>query len=531
MEPRFVMRILLFVMLLTAAAAVVPLGSPAALAPADVDYVIITTPGLANAFEPLAAFKNQLGLPTRVVTLDWLAGQVTPGADQPATIRRFLQEAHVAWGTRYVLLGGTVDLVPTRWVTSTFYPTGGSTLIPADLYYAALDGDWDGDGDGVYCEPRVGTTDPGDAADLVPEIALGRVPVVTAEQVALFVRKNLDFQIQNGAPTVARALLEGEVVFPFRYGQYENYVILDGAIHSEIVRTLLEGAAPAWQTERFYEYRPDWPQTQVPTGPAVLAAMNTGSFRLVNIFYFTMYERVLRFGQDAVPYSALSQLTNPLPFFLAFTAMDAAAPDSTTPLQAALLAPAGGCAGGIGFTRPAFPNYTPTYLETFYSHALSSPTATVGQAFAATFADLIAHTDVNYVERWSHLTFTLLADPTASLQPIDMTVANEGDSADDDGADDALPALRTALTAAPNPFNPQVEIRAELPAPDTGRLCVCDLRGGVVRELFAGALPAGESRWLWDGRDATGRAAASGVYLLRLETGRRIVQRSVTLAR
>lgn len=526
------MRLLMCALLLASAACVVPLPAAATLTPADVDYVILTTADLAPAFEALAAFKNTVGVTTRVVTLDWLAGQVTPGVDQPATIRRFLQEAYVAWGTRYVLLGGTVNLVPTRWVTSTFYPVGGSTQIPADLYYAALDGDWDGDGDGIFCEPRVGTTDPGDAADLVPELALGRVPVATAEQVALFVRKNLDFQILSGPPTFARALLEGEVLFPEQYGLPNfDYVILDGAVHSEVVRGLLEGATPAWQTVRYYEYRPGWATTLAPSGPAVLAALNTGGFRLVNLFYNEGYGRDLRFGLDAVPCSALSLLTNTVPFFMVFPGTDIAAPDAETPVPAALFAPAGGCAGALGFSRAAFPNSSPRYVESFYAHALASPTATVGQAFAATLADLIAYTDVNYVQRWAHLTFALVADPTASLQPIDMTVANEDDGTDDSADDGALPALHTTLTAAPNPFNPQVEIRAELPAADHGRLCVCDLRGGVVRELFAGALPAGGSRWLWDGRDATGRAAASGVYLLRLETGRRIVQRSVTLAR
>jgi hypothetical protein len=112
-----------------------------------------------------------------------------------------------------------------------------------------------------------------------------------------------------------------------------------------------------------------------------------------------------------------------------------------------------------------------------------------------------------------------------------MSVANEDNGGDDDHETPVILRPQTSLTAAPNPFNPQVEICAELPTTAAARLSVCDVRGRLVRELFSGVLAAGESRWRWDGCDAKGRAAASGVYLLRLETDRRLVQRSVTLAR
>lgn len=506
------------------------LGSAqAALLPADVPYVIITRDDLAAAFEPLASFKTGVDLPTRVVTLEWIATQVTPGFDEPATIRAFLQEAWSAWGTRYVLLGGTTDIVPTRWITSTFYPTNGSTLIPADIYYAALDGNWDGDGDGVLGEPWLNAENPGDGADLAPELALGRAPVATTAEAVLFVMKNLDFQVQSGPETPARALLEAEVIFPYEYGSGADYIILDGANHAEVLRSTLEGAAPAWQTVRYYEYRVGRPGALAPTAAAIIGAMNTGGFRLVNL-YFPTFGQNLSFGPDLVPYSVLSDLTNERPFFLGFSGLGGEGVD--LPIRIALNAPAGGCAGGIGFSRVAFPNFAPRYLEAFYRHATASRTATVGQAHAATLNDLLANTHRNYAERWTHLTFTLLADPTASLQPIDMTVAIEDDApAEDADPDTELPSPRVALTASPNPFNPQVEIRADLPIAGQARLYVCDLRGGLVRNLHTGLLPAGESRWRWTGQDDAGRALASGVYLLRLETDRRVVQHRVTLAR
>lgn len=47
-------------------------------------------------------------------------------------------------------------------------------------------------------------------------------------------------------------------------------------------------------------------------------------------------------------------------------------------------------------------------------------------------------------------------------------------------------------------------------------LKIFDLRGRLVRVLAAQELPAGEQTVRWDGRDATGRTTASGIYLVRV---------------
>lgn len=524
---RILCAVLISVLLSSLALSVVPLAASAILPPADIAYVIVTSTDLALAFEPLATFKTSLGIPTRVVTLDWITANVAPGVDQPATIRAFLQEAYAQWETRYVLLGGTVEVVPTRWVTNTYYPPGESTIIAADLYYAGLTGTWDGDGDGNFGEPFVNAVNPGDDADLQPDLAFGRAPVATAGEASLFVMKNIDFQIQSGPDAPGRALLEADVILPTDYPR-AGYIILDGAAHAEVVRTILEAATPAWQTVRYYEYRNPYPGALPATAPSFMAAINSGGFRLVQHFAPSLRDQ-LGVGSTMIPGVQFEQLTNAAPFFFALESADCGAHDTQSVLRRTLLAPNGGAAGGIGFTRASFPHMVSSYFEEFFRQATATRQSTVGDAMAATLTALIANTGRNSVERWTHLTIALLADPTASLLPIDMSVAIE-----DVGDDEERPAVSPSqlrLTAAPNPFNPQVEIRAELEDSGPARLSICDVRGREVRELFAGVLASGESHWQWDGRDATGRASASGVYLLRLETNRRILMRSVTLAR
>jgi hypothetical protein len=76
------------------------------------------------------------------------------------------------------------------------------------------------------------------------------------------------------------------------------------------------------------------------------------------------------------------------------------------------------------------------------------------------------------------------------------------------------------LSAAfPNPCNPRTEIRYELDRPGPVRLHVIDLRGRLVRSLVdESSAPQGVRTVAWDGRDDSGRKAATGVYFFMLVT-------------
>ena len=87
--------------------------------------------------------------------------------------------------------------------------------------------------------------------------------------------------------------------------------------------------------------------------------------------------------------------------------------------------------------------------------------------------------------------------------------------------------LSLALGGA-NPSSDGATLRYALPAAGRVRLELYDVHGGLVRELFAGTREAGSYTAAWDGRDAAGAAASSGMYFARLEaSGRRLVRRIV----
>jgi hypothetical protein len=82
-----------------------------------------------------------------------------------------------------------------------------------------------------------------------------------------------------------------------------------------------------------------------------------------------------------------------------------------------------------------------------------------------------------------------------------------------------LPAGRSGarlLPNVPNPFNPSTRLQFELAAPATVELKIYDARGALVRVLTGGSFLAGAQAVVWDGRDTSGRAVASGVYHVQL---------------
>ena len=63
------------------------------------------------------------------------------------------------------------------------------------------------------------------------------------------------------------------------------------------------------------------------------------------------------------------------------------------------------------------------------------------------------------------------------------------------------------------------------------RLAIYDLEGRRVTVLLDAARPAGPATVVWDGTDGAGRPVASGVYLVRMETGGAQMSRRLVLLR
>ncbi len=131
--------------------------------------------------------------------------------------------------------------------------------------------------------------------------------------------------------------------------------------------------------------------------------------------------------------------------------------------------------------------------------------------------------------RWIPLSTTVdLNSGTASVQ-VDRTgllqLRTGGDRALIDSSTFSLEP------AYPNPFNPSTRIAFTLPEPGPIKLFILNTRGQTVRMLADDSYPAGRHSVSWNGRDGTGRLAASGIYIYVLESRSGTRSRKMTLIR
>jgi len=86
----------------------------------------------------------------------------------------------------------------------------------------------------------------------------------------------------------------------------------------------------------------------------------------------------------------------------------------------------------------------------------------------------------------------------------------------EEASEGSLPADFALEPNYPNPFNASTQIRYSLPLAQEVELSVFDLLGRKVRTLTQGPQRAGWHVAQWDGRDESGRPAASGTYVYTL---------------
>jgi hypothetical protein len=94
-----------------------------------------------------------------------------------------------------------------------------------------------------------------------------------------------------------------------------------------------------------------------------------------------------------------------------------------------------------------------------------------------------------------------------------------------------LPAPVALLQSHPNPFAPTTTIRYAIPQAERVSLTVHDVMGRRVTVLASGRHETGRHSVMWDGRDASGREVASGVYFARLRAGPFSATRKMVLHR
>lgn len=97
--------------------------------------------------------------------------------------------------------------------------------------------------------------------------------------------------------------------------------------------------------------------------------------------------------------------------------------------------------------------------------------------------------------------------------------------------EDLLPPPALSLRCQPNPFAGRAEIAFSLPRDNTPvRISIYNLRGQKIASLGGETYSKGAHSVIWNGRDASGRKAAAGIYIIELKTPkeRRILRAALT---
>ncbi len=226
------------------------------------DLLIITTESYVDGFAGLVDLYLHRGMKTEIVTKETIIAEGT-GADAQEKIRNFIIAEYQANGIEFVLLGGDVELIPYRGFYD--YVVSGSGYedygIPADLYYSALDGNWNTDNDNKWGEA--------DEDDLLPELAVARFPFSNATELASMIHKSVFYQNQPVLGELTSPLLAGEFLYsgPDTWGS--DYLELLVGERSDNGYTTI-GIPESDNIQTMYEEEASW------SGQDLIDAINEG---------------------------------------------------------------------------------------------------------------------------------------------------------------------------------------------------------------------------------------------------------------
>ena len=217
--------------------------------------LIITPQAYADDYDELIELYLYRGLHTEVATVEDINSSMS-GQDLQEKIRNYIIQEYQNSSIEYVLLGGDVEHVPYRGFYC--YVQSGSGYednnIPADLYYNALDGSWNDDGDNRWGE--IGED------DLLPEVAIGRLSFSYPNELDAMLNKTISYQDSPVLGEFENPILAGEHLWdnPETWGA--DYLRLLIGYHEDNGYTT-NGIPPTHDVDSLFEENESWGTTTI----------------------------------------------------------------------------------------------------------------------------------------------------------------------------------------------------------------------------------------------------------------------------
>jgi len=169
----------------------------------EYDMVIIAPEIFTNEIQPLIDHKNNYGIKTYLQTTENIYDSYL-GRDESEQIKYYIKDAIESFGVNFVLLiGGRIGQT-FQWFIPPRYSHVDDGFMHkeflSDLYYADIYtengefNDWDSNGNNIFSEWYVDDSEPKDIIDLKPDVALGRLPCRSEEEVEVIVNKIIEYE-------------------------------------------------------------------------------------------------------------------------------------------------------------------------------------------------------------------------------------------------------------------------------------------------------------------------------------------------
>ena len=202
----------------------------------NLDLIMITPSSFVTNLKPLIDHKYSLGLKTEIICINEIYEGThfdVQGRDDPEKIKYFLKDAIENWDISYVLLIGNYQDIPVRFCyNNDNYSNYPETRFVSELYYAdiydseGLFSSWDSDGDKIFGEWD-GAFAEDQPIDLVPDIAIGRLPCNNEFEVDVVVEKIISYESKPADPSWFNRIV---VAGGDTYYEFEGY---EGEIYNQ----------------------------------------------------------------------------------------------------------------------------------------------------------------------------------------------------------------------------------------------------------------------------------------------------------
>ncbi len=182
-------------------------------------YIIVCGADYVDLFQEYADWKGEHGVTAGVFSITDIYSEYT--GTTSGKLRAFITDAYETYAStntplEYVLLAGDDEIIPIRGVWGHVNETDNS--IPCDLYYGALDGSWNADGDQIFGETN-------DNVDLFAEVHVGRYPGDTMQDFENMIYKTIQY-VDFPAASIDKCTLVGEQLddVPTWGGDYKDEI-------------------------------------------------------------------------------------------------------------------------------------------------------------------------------------------------------------------------------------------------------------------------------------------------------------------